>query len=598
MSLLQSVPFDTEGNFDFDAALVEFVAGAAKLKLVTSLGSFAQTFASSSGFTLDSGKTEFTGGLVRQKAVSTGLSFLAEWTSGTGPDVGTGTITLNGGAAVTGGFLNLVGNSGKNATLPIAYAPVSIATLAFDFKPAYAGTPSVTQVFLSAVGAANANGFDFYHGTNGHLFCRLFNSSGGGAVTVDFGAWVPVSGTTYRMVLQIDVTTGATKLFIDGSQLGSTDTSTQTRTNSFTVFYVGADFDGTEVFNGSIKNLFIYNGTIVSHAAIISTLIYQADTVTLPAFSATGVTSWGVLALVDTNAPKYSFNGKYWDGSTWASSDGTYAQSASGTLSIAHIATLPLADTLTVKIAWSASNTVQMSVADLTQAYTTAAYSTTNPTVTILAPLTLDGLDDFTADITAVGSDAVKFSIGVASASGGGYTYYYWSGSAWVAANGTYTQTNTAAEIAANCAAFTALSVGKVIKVKAWLHSADGSTTPAIEQYDVAYNFFIAPTTDAVCIVYGWILGLEGEPVGGSVTVINKAAFYHSGNLIAPSKDVITANPTTGYWEIALVETASVGKTYDFKIDSTASGAKSKLLSGVTVPNQDSAALSDIAAIA
>lgn len=50
----------------------------------------------------------------------------------------------------------------------------------------------------------------------------------GSGIVVNYttGAWNPVSGTTYEIELNMDLITGATRLFIDGTQLGTTQTGT------------------------------------------------------------------------------------------------------------------------------------------------------------------------------------------------------------------------------------------------------------------------------------------------------------------------------------------------------------------------------------
>jgi len=69
-----------------------------------------------------------------------------------------------------------------------------------------------------------------------------------------------------------------------------------------------------------------------------------------------------------------------------------------------------------------------------------------------------------------------------------GSTWYYWSGTAWVTSNGTYSQSSNSADIIANLATLPFIS--GTFKWKVFLHST-GTTTPILEKVRVKFGITI-----------------------------------------------------------------------------------------------------------
>lgn len=118
----------------------------------------------------------------------------------------------------------------------------------------------------------------------------------------------------------------------------------------------------------------------------------------------------------------------------------------------------------------------------------TTGYDTNNPIIYKTIGLTetagILSWNDFVETVTKSGSDEIKYIL----SDNDGATWYYYSGG-WTISNGTYSQSNTAAEINTNIGSF--FTVNNKINVKCFLHSNDGTSTPELD--DIKINY----TTDA-----------------------------------------------------------------------------------------------------
>lgn len=611
MGLTQTTNYDVAGNFTFDSSLIEFVGGVARLKTINNPGqTFTQAFSADTGFTYDNTKAEFTGGVVRQKDLRpANATFYASYTSSINGNWGVGVLTgtPTGSVSIVGGFLELIGGvSDKYADYSATSNADSlqVGCVRMVIKPAYSGSPSTNQMFLritQAVGSSN-NALGFFHSTTGQISIRIFSNTGATIISTNIGAWVPVSGTSYELEFNWDITTGASRFFIDGVQLGSTLTQTGTRSGAVGLLRIGETQTPASNFsNFSVSSIVAFS--TVQHTAnytpgaAIAENVYEGSTVTCPTFSYSGlgnIQAFTAASITDTNSPRYIINDKYHDGSSWVVSNGSFSQANTASQIVANIATFQAINSVVVKVVFNTSNTTQMSTDNLQITYTGQIKSTADPTVTINSALILDALESFSSVLTASGSDAIKFTVLVAGPSGGSFTEYYWNGAAWVTANGTYAQSNTAAEINTNGPAFSFLSTGKQIKIKAYLHSATGLTTPDITSYTIGYSFFAVELIPGECIVYGWLLRQDGTAISGAtVRIRNPSPFMHSGNLI-PVLDQTTTTNSAGYWEISLIETETVGASYTFSFETSEVNEKDAKYGGVVVPNDEFALFSTL----
>lgn len=215
-------------------------------------------------------------------------------------------------------------------------------------------------------------------------------------------------------------------------------------------------------------------------------------------------------------------------------------------------------------------------------------YSITNPSIVVASGITADALISFLATVTVTGSDAVKFTLVNGSE-------LYWDGAAWSVASGTYAQSNTAAEILTNIAALD-ISAGYIIKVKAYLHSNNGHSTPTLTSVSLDYDFFAFVVDQANCVVYGYIYD-GASPVSGATIKFKSKAPYFSNETLISVNESLTTN-ASGYFEVSLPEGVTANKNLIASINFTDSlGAKYSKSFEIRVPSSNYATLEDIAVL-
>lgn len=242
----------------------------------------------------------------------------------------------------------------------------------------------------------------------------------------------------------------------------------------------------------------------------------------------------------------------------------------------------------------AAANSVVMNVTNVNA----TKYPIDNPTILEVDGVFTDDLISFVQSSSSAGSDAVKFVIqkdGVDQ---------YWNGSAWASSSG-YAQSNTGAEVVTNIGSLS-VTGGAEIKLKVYLHSNDGSTTPSITSAAIEYDFAVEqPAATSKCIVYCFLKDLLGEDIGtdleAKLVIENKVAFNKGGFVFAKMKKEVAFNDE-GYAEVELEETASVKKSLvislKYKDQTDEDVTHTVLFEPVVIPNQVSASLIDIAVIA
>jgi hypothetical protein len=153
----------------------------------------------------------------------------ADFESGADLTVGDGTLTgtLVGGAAVSGGYLDPGAGHVQYDADDGNFQPTTTMTVNVIFQPEYTGSPADNQVpWFWGRDSDTRNGVWLSHGPTGEWtwWCRTpvawINS------TAFTGTWSPTTGVDYELELNMDLVTGATRLFIDGTQFGDTKTGT------------------------------------------------------------------------------------------------------------------------------------------------------------------------------------------------------------------------------------------------------------------------------------------------------------------------------------------------------------------------------------
>lgn len=347
---------------------------------------FAQDFAADTGFTYDAAKAEFVGGLVRQKdqrptdgvfgATYTSAKDINWITSGSLAGVDIGAPSLVGGKlACLGG-----GNTGVKYSNANIGASGNVGAFRLRYTPNYSGTPATnTTIFEFAPPSGNADKMLVFHSATGTLRLTAYTSAGTvkhSAAVFSATPWAPVAGTSYELELDWDTVAGIVRLFVNGVLFGSMGVSSYARGTTATDLYIGA---GTAypIANASFDDLLLFS--TAQHASgytpgyTVPEAIYTLASVTLPVFTYGGAGTIQALTNFTTtegDAPRYTLNGKYFDGSAWVASDGSYAQANAKATVLASLASLVVGiDTLAVVAVLQESNT-QASVAQLDVTYT------------------------------------------------------------------------------------------------------------------------------------------------------------------------------------------------------------------------------------
>lgn len=610
MSFVLEINYDQSANFTFNSTVVEFDPPLTRLKLISLSGlTYDQDFSSSTGFTLDPTLTEVAGGQLKQISQYGNATAVARYDSTIDLTDGGGTLTGTGFGApvITGNKLDLTGDVERYVSYDgtgNVDSAIQTGAVKFKFTPNYNGSPATDfNLFClsKAVGDTDNKILLIHKDAGGggadQLRMDIVDSTGTDIINnFDFGTFVAVSGTEYEFELNWDITTGATRLFIDGVQLGATETSTGTRDNLIDLFRVGEDPDGGGASDGFFADFMVF--PTVQHTAnytpgyTLPASRFRIDVITLPSFVSPfpgALEGFTGFSTVQSGNIQFNVDGMYWDGGAWAISDDSSSEMNDAATINSNIATLPQTGTTTVKARTQNTNDTQF-VDDLTITFDAEGYSPFDPTVLQNSTVLADELEGFveTTASKPSGSD-IKYTIVLNSQQN------YFDGANWVNSDGTFLQSNTAAEIESNKTSLD-ISSGANLKVNAFLHSDDGSVTPTLTTVTVSYSFFINPTNPPECLVYGWALDMEGNgDLGATISafVPGNGGFFHGNNLVFVQSE--TTADVNGYWEMSLVETETIGKSIRFNIvNSEGLTQEKETFIDVIIPDQASCAFNDI----
>lgn len=457
------------------------------------------SFTTPSNYTYDSDLIEVAGGNAHLEE-SLDCTFFADYTSSIDGAYGLGVLTgtAYNGAAVSGGKLDLTGETNKRVTYLAEYNADSkqVGCIRFLVTPNYTGSPVSEKSFIFlSTGPSSANSaIRIYHTTAGDLVYSIYNYTGSLIANAISAAWSPTASTEYEIELNWDIDTGANRIFVDGVQLGTTNTNSGPReaANSIKV--------GTNQFDNHLSDFEIDN------------LMFFSD--------------------------------------------------------VQHTNNYIPGDFL---------------------------YSQDDPGIYPINVMRCDAISSFSATVTETGSDTVTFVMNVDSVN------KYWSGAAWVASDGSVAQSNDASTINTNIA--TLVSAGAVVYPIVLLHSADGTTTPNVDQITMDYNFFIAPLADPTkCLLWGYIYDSSGNPLENQYIIVRLQSANHTlVNQMISTEPNYTTTDATGFFSIELIWSSelSSGGLYNITLrsngylDQTAIPIEYKII-GVTIPDQDSVELKDL----
>lgn len=606
---MPTTAIDFINNADFVRVNSEIAASKGKLSLVSTPGLTAtQDFASDTGFTYDNTKAEFTGGLVRQKDLRpANATFFASYLSSINASWSASSPTAtNSGASynVSTGRVDLLGGVSQKY---ITYAADNLLTVGdsgcvrWGYVPGYSGAPATYQAMLSlGNNSLNPNSIRVNHYTSGSIILSIIDSSSAYIMSVVLGSWSPVAGTLYDFEFNWNTATGQTRLFINGTQFGGTQSNVgviEAPLNTLR-FGEGLGLIGAQYYsNFSLDYVVVYsepqhtaNFTV---GALPPEYPYAESVVELPALSYAAVVSVTALTSitpVEVDTPKYTIDGKYWNGSAWATSDNTYAQANDAATINTNITTLtPSGLSCAMKIIFQNSTTLA-SVANFILTFTGQKYYTSGSFLTN-SSFTASDIISFETDTIEDSETRVKYAIIVNG------VRKYWSGSAWATSDGSAAQTNTLAQIQANIGSLISLSA--TIHLYVLLVSDTNLATPKISLVTFVYQFGVLPiTAPLTCYVYGFVLDMGGAPVAGvtvKISVVEKANQYIEAALqLLNGAQKTTTTDATGFWAMNVIRSSEIegSKRYALEYGAKSMNGSNKIL--FEVPDQASANIADL----
>jgi len=583
MSSSWTIPYTTDTNYTFDSAKIEVSSGTAKLIFIDYVAqTFNQAFAADTGFTYDSAKAEFTGGLVQQiDQRPTDATFGAKLdTTGTA-NWGDGTLTphaFNG--SIVGGWAELPLNNRLRYNNSGNMDSLDTGTIVFRLRTDYTGTPSSNQRYIEICSAVIKNRITIRHlSVGGTLLVEFYDQNSLQQIATSIG-WSPTTGNEYEILISWDLrgVSDFTNVYIN-----KTRNATLSTTGLPCVRDSDVSNQQTQVYAGGAGNIGLavkdwqYFSTVQENGAsyvtdYTATAIPEADylssTVELPQFSYPGVgvvQSFDTFTTTDANAPQYVMNDLYWTGSAWASSDGSWAQSNTEADVSTNILALPASDTLNVDVLFNQNNGTQMNCDNLTTTYTGQIYPTDDPTILTNSVVDASEFLTFVNTVIETGSDLIKHVIQVDGQD-------KWNNAGTVEnSNGTYAESNTAAEITAEIADF--VTARSLVKIKSFLHSDDGSTYPELDLITITFDASLPdPTLPTKVDVNGFIYDING-PVA---SLVIQARPYQAGysSYVSGSGvfhyykyDTVATTDSDGYFS-GYVYMQPTGKYLEFKVGS------------------------------
>ncbi len=566
-------------DFTYTAGLFEVVDGKLRLGFIDRpLQTYERLFTSSVGFTFENDLVEFVANRLQQKDVrEANATFGASYTSNINGNWGNGVLTGAGvgGPTVVGGKLDLTG-----ATKMVQYQALNnadslqVGCVRFKYTPNYSGAPATTRgLFCISESAASINNMIYLsHSSVGNIAILSRDSVGGSINNGIFGTFVAVAGVEVEMELNWDYTTGATRFFINGLQIGSTFVQTGTRSGTVGIFNLGAYYAGTVKADGYFNDLKIFS--VVKHTenytpgyTVTETIFLESKTVcpALTLVSPGNIQSVQTVDAVissDTHATIGVTGMQFWyNGATWVASNETYAQSNTLADIVLYLPILSamisyLSGPYIIMVYFGASNT-QMYVESVEMIYTDQIYNTANPYFETTESIVNHGLIDF--DTTEILNNGNLFKYALKK----GSNWYYWNGTAWALSNSTYAQASLPADITANIETFNP-DTGTSSLVRCFVHSDDGLSTPEFSELEVEYSYWGGnATAPSTCTVFGYCFDINGEPEAGkTITCIMTTPQEIYDDKLILNKILTTITDTNGTWDFNLVRSTLTGAKY------------------------------------
>lgn len=591
MSITKTFDFSVPGDYTYDSSKIYVNSSQATLKLSDNPEQiFPITFASDVGFVYDNTKAEFVGGKLQQKdqrpsTAICGATYTDSLNLSWGADAfislahtAIGSPVLNSGKVNCPDGNNglyysdaLIGNLGNTGTIKVKYTPN------------YSVAPSTNAGIIALrQGETTTDEIVISNSPSGNNL-RITTPT---LAAVVLGAWNPVAGQEYVFELQWGA--GLIRLFIDGVQIG-TDKVLASRGTGATRLYLGSGAIYPYA-NGQFNDLEVFTDLQQNASYTVPEKSYASTIITTPELSYTGagtLVSFDEFTTTESGSPKFTIQiGRsgdylYWNGSSWAISDGTYNQATGSILFNSNCPNLPVIGEIygQYKIFFEESN-IQSCLENVTSMLTAQIYSTDCPTIKNTDVIKTQGITSIAIVDTGDTVFSIKYTIEVDGIE------KYWNGSSWAISEG-FVESNSSEQIESNISTLN-LSSGSDIRFVAYLCSTNGASTPVLSSIEIIYDFYggtaIKPD---LCVVWGHIHDITDE-ASENVTVqvqSENVSGYQDEILVTTTPKTITPD-STGYWEVSLFasEDLSPVTNYNFLF----SGVKFSLYKTKIIPQEPS----------
>ena len=563
------IPFDVSGDYTYDSDDIIISGGEASLKLQQNDIDFEEDFEDDIGFIYDSDLAEFSAGKSQQidKRPSNAV-FYASYTNGKDGSWGNGTLTgtLGGSASVHDGYLDSLDGYEEfpiDNFSDVINSGCIKARISFNYT---GNAPSIQYIFQTSSNTLSR--VYLAHNTN-LIQCYITDTSGTIIYNMTF-AWTPTQDVIYNFAINWTSTHGY--IFING-QLQDSDTGSLS-TAAPSLFRIGGGANTAfKIYDIVVFNTLQNSSNYTPSWSNFYETAYLGSSLVLPEMEHIGdgsIKLFNSLTSVYAGSPRIlleigrSGNKLYWNGSAWVTSDETYTQATDPVTFNTNCPTLPINGEKygQFTIVFPNSNIISSYSDLIANLNVDIGYLTTNPTIEPNATFRTDELISFFESSIKLGSDQIKWIIKIEGV-------WYWLNSGVLeASNETYSQSNTIEEL--NSYIDDIISASSSCKIRLFLHSEDGTTTPVLDSIIINFSYGGEdPETLGYCTVWGYIYDSEGMKDTRTITIqLNKEKSQYKNEAIVRRKSITIIPDVNKYWEANLIENENMemgtGYIFDF----------------------------------
>lgn len=230
-------------------------------------------------------------------------------------------------------------------------------------------------------------------------------------------------------------------------------------------------------------------------------------------------------------------------------------------------------------------------------------YTLTNPIVTSQHQNTISGLTSFAESSTKPAGTIIQYQLVL-----NGAAYWYNAINAkWESSDGTFTQSNTPADINAQATTlFTDLNLitNQFLGLNIFLSTVNTNNRPILATNTIGYSWTNSNASAiSNCLVTGYLADLVGgNPVPTSTTPVSLQVsapygFFHGNHLVEPFTKTF-AFDTNGLVSASIIETATPGVKLKFAIIYyDGQSVKSTQLFNAVVPNQPNVSIQNLSTV-